>query len=408
VEQESQDTCDSSSDYVVFLLVTTRLAIISTHPIQYNAPAFRALAEESGICIRVFYEWDGPAKSIDHEFGRAIDWDIPLLEGYDFTFVKNASSDPGSHHFNGVDNPEIVAGIEKWKPDVILLYGWAFASHLRILRHFHRKTPLLFRGDSTLLDPSSALKRTARRLLLRWIYSHVDTALYAGTRNKEYFEWCGLNGDRLAWAPHAVDNHRFSGSAHERAAAAGLRKTLDIPPNDIVFLFSGKLSPIKNPLLLLKAFEHAASSSAARLHLVFAGDGQLRFALESQAKMKDRTHFLGFQNQSVMPSVYQMANVLVLPSKSETWGLAVNEAMAAQRPAIVSDRVGCAPDLIHDGKTGIVFSSGDEANLAGSLIELSSVGRTREMGRDAGTLIANWSIEAYATAVANAARRVTQ
>ena len=70
--------------------VTTRLAIVSTHPIQYNAPAFRSLASNPDLEVHVFYEWEGPG-TLDPEFGQAVKWDVPLLDGYDHTFVPNAA-----------------------------------------------------------------------------------------------------------------------------------------------------------------------------------------------------------------------------------------------------------------------------------------------------------------------------
>ncbi|MEO7684103.1 MAG: glycosyltransferase, partial [Gemmatimonadaceae bacterium] len=193
--------------------MTARLGIVSSHPIQYNAPAFRALAANPDLDVHVFYGWEGPGSTIDPEFGRAVEWDIPLLDGYSHTFVPNVARDPGSHRFRGIDNPTLVGQIRAWHPDVLLIYGWAFASHLRVLRTFHGKVPILFRGDSTLLDERSLWRSAARRALLRWVYAHVDTALYTGQLNRAYFRAHGIRDDQLVWAPHAIDNDRFASAA---------------------------------------------------------------------------------------------------------------------------------------------------------------------------------------------------
>src|SRR5690242_286009 len=125
-----------------------RLAIITTHPIQYNAPLFALLHARKVIEIKVFYTWGESVlhKKYDPGFGKVIEWDIPLLEGYPFEFLENVSVEKGSHHFKGIDNPFIISSVEKFNPDAILVYGWAFKSHLEAMRYFKKRIPVLFRG----------------------------------------------------------------------------------------------------------------------------------------------------------------------------------------------------------------------------------------------------------------------
>jgi glycosyltransferase involved in cell wall biosynthesis len=378
-----------------------RLAILSTHPIQYNAPAFRELAARPELDVRVFYEWKGPGNDGDPEFGRTVNWDIPLLDGYSFSFVENVSKSPGTHHFRGIDNPGIVREIAEWKPDAILVYGWSFLSHLRVLRFFHGKVPILFRGDSTLLEDVPGFRSLIRRRFLTQVYRYVDIALFAGVNNRVYFEAMGLRGDRLIWAPHAVENDRMAAG---EASGLQIRESFGIGPKDVVLLFAGKLVEHKNPELLLNAFARArAHRNDSRAHLFFAGDGELLGKLKGIAGRSDQIHFLGFQNQSAMPGVYNAADVLVLPSRRETWGLSVNESMAAGRAAIVSDRVGCQPDLVKHDKTGFVFPRDDVSALQ-SLIErvVREPGVATLLGSAARSLIKDWTIQRYASQVAEA------
>src|SRR6185437_10067243 len=153
-----------------------KLAIVTSHPIQYNAPLFKLLTEHGRLSVRVFYTWgqSSQGKKYDPHFGKDIDWDIPLLEGYDHSFVENTAKDPGTHHFKGIVNPTLNREIEGWKPDAVLVFGWSFTSHLRCMRHFYGKVPVLFRGDSTLLGEQPGLKRLMRRIFLKWVYRHVD------------------------------------------------------------------------------------------------------------------------------------------------------------------------------------------------------------------------------------------
>ena len=192
-----------------------RLAIITTHPIQYNAPLFKLLSERSKIQIKIFYTWGETAlNKFDPGFGKNIEWDIPLLNGYEYSFVKNISSNPGSHHFSGIDNPGLVKAIEAWEADAVLVYGWAFKSHLKVMRYFHKKIPVFFRGDSTLLGQKSLFKKIFRTIFLKWVYSYADKALYVGTHNKNYFLQNGLNDAQLVFVPHADRKSTRLNSSH--------------------------------------------------------------------------------------------------------------------------------------------------------------------------------------------------
>lgn len=334
-----------------------RLAIVTSHPIQYNAPWFKLLAGSGTIHPGVFYTWEQSAAGpkYDPDFKERIEWDIPLLEGYEYHFVKNKASDPGTHHFRGLVNPTLNREIAEWRPDAILVYGWSFDSHLKCLRHFHRKTPILFRGDSTLLDERSGIRKHLRRWFLRWVYRHIDKALYVGARNKEYFVMNGLREEQLVYAPHAVDNRRF-GEPESRYAqqATAWREKLGIGGTDVVLLFAGKLEPKKNPFFLL---EIAGRVRDPRLKIIFAGAGVLEADLRQAAGTDPRILFIGFQNQQQMPVVYRLGDVFILPSRGpgETWGLGVNEAMASGSAIMMSEKAGGAVDLVEEGVNGIRF-----------------------------------------------------
>jgi len=142
-----------------------KLAIITTHPIQYYAPVFKLLHQRGNISIKVFYTW-GETSIHKHDpgFNKKIEWDVPLLDGYPYEWVKNASKDPGTHHFNGIINPDLTNQVKAWQPDAVLIYGWGFNSHLKAIRYFKNKLPVLFRGDSTLLDEKKGVKTLLRTL----------------------------------------------------------------------------------------------------------------------------------------------------------------------------------------------------------------------------------------------------
>lgn len=374
-----------------------KLAIITTHPIQYNAPWFRLLAERKKIQIRVYYTWSQVqhGQKFDPGFGKNIQWDLPLLEGYEYTFVENVSKRPGSKSFRGIDNPTLIREIEDWRPDAMLVFGWKFKSHLKAMRYFHGRIPVLFRGDSNLLDKQSFRKRQLRRVILRNIFKNVDFALYVGRANKAYFEHAGLKNDQLVFAPHAIDNDRFS-----RAEVVEIPDWPSIPDGNLVFLFAGKLERKKNPEILLKSFKELISKA----ELIVVGNGPLERELKGKYQNCSNIHFLNFQNQQIMPSVYKKTDVFVLPSggPGETWGLAVNEAMACGKPVLVSDACGCAADLVEEGVTGYTFRSGNREDLV-SKINLMISGKVdlKKMGENAFSRIGNYNFRNIVEPVEN-------
>lgn len=381
-----------------------RLAIVTTHPIQYNAPLFKLLTKREKILVRVFYTWGETVldNKFDPGFGKKINWDIPLLEGYDYVFERNIALSPGSHHFKGIDNPGLINDILDFKADAVLIYGWSFKSHLECLRYFHKKIPVLFRGDSTLLDESSGIKKMARRIFLKWVYRHVDRALYVGTANKAYYRRHGLKEKQLAFAPHTVDNDRFKDDAHRfEHAALEWRKQLDIPDRAIVFLYAGKFENKKDPFLLLNAFCKIDDRNA---RLLMVGNGVLENQLKERAKGDDRIKFIDFQNQSLMPVVYRLADVFVLPSKGpgETWGLGVNEAMASGRAVIVSNKSGCAIDLLENGRNGYIFEAGNCTDLSKKMEMIIEQGNeVKNMGDHSLNKIQDWNLDKVAHCIAN-------
>jgi glycosyltransferase involved in cell wall biosynthesis len=387
---------------------TVRLAIVSTHPIQYYAPIFQRLAQSLAILPRVFFTWSQTAGAnvADPGFGRSITWDIPLLEGYGHEFVENVASRPGTDHFWGLRNPGLIRAIEAWRADAVLVFGWNAAAHLGALLHFDGRIPVFFRGDSTLLDQTSWWRKAARRAVLTWVYRHIDVAVAVGSNNEDYFNWCGVPRHRIAFAPHAIDTQRFSDpdGAHGDQAAQW-RRELGIPATARVLLYAGKLVPKKDPLLLLEAF----SLCGAPGHLVFVGNGVLEPQLRALAAGRGDIHFLPFQNQRAMPAVYRLGNVFVLPSRGpgETWGLALNEAMASRRPVIAGSKVGGARDLITAGVNGWMFESGNREELKMAAANALTCDETTlgAMGAAAEKGSAGWSIAAAAAGIEAAVLR---
>lgn len=371
-----------------------RLAIISTHPIQYNAPLFKLLSERGKIEIKVYYTWGRKVmeKKYDPGFGKNVQWDIPILEGYNYEFVENVSKDPASHHFKGINNPGLVHLMKEWNPNALLVYGWSFKSHLKLIRHFKGRIPVFFRGDSTLLQKQTGLKVLLRKLFLNWVYSHIDKALYVGTNNKAYYKQFGLKEEQLIFAPHAIDNKAFYVQAiAARESVMQRRISLGIGNDEIVFLYAGKLDRNKNTHLLAEAFTKIEKPNC---HLILVGNGEMENSLKEMYQNHPSIHFIPFQNQSQMPMIYSLCDVFVLPSISETWGLGINEAMACGKAVLVSDSCGAAIDLIEKGKNGFTFQSNNLDDLIEKMNKLlNGTSNLKEMGKESLKIIDDWSYE---------------
>lgn len=341
--------------------MTRRVGFLVSHPIQYYAPIFRALAKRCDLTV-FFAHRQTPEQQARAGFGVAFDWDVDLLSGYDSQFLENVARRPSTDRFGGCDTPGIAGEIARGRFDAFVVPGWALRSYWQAAGACRRLgVPVLVRGDSQLGSQRSRAVRAVKAMVFPRLLRRFDGYLYVGQRNREYLLHYGVPEDRLFFSPHCIDNDAF--------AAASTRARGTAPPNQRGrrrVLFAGKLVARKHPADVLRA--------VARLHrdpleVVFAGSGELEADLAKIAAASSvPAEFLGFVNQSELPAVYASADLLVLPSDGqETWGLVVNEAMACGVPAVVSDAVGCGPDLIEEGATGAMFPFGDVDALAAAI-----------------------------------------
>jgi glycosyltransferase involved in cell wall biosynthesis len=330
--------------------------------------------------FEVFYAHKQTAKGqAEAGFGVEFEWDVPVLEGYPYRFLKNVSQRPGLDWFGGCDCPEIGEILVREGFTHVLLIGW----HKKVFWQAFwaaKKAGIkvLCRGDSHLGKQKNPLKILIKGLLYRILLTRFDAHLYVGRRNREYLKHYGVKDARLFFSPHFVDNEWWSGRARD-SGVKGLRgsggsKAESDPPlhktseglrqnaeKSVEFLFAGKFTKEKrpqDPLLALKEVPGA--------RLVYVGDGPMRQELKricEECGLTERVEFLGFKNQKELPAILAGADCLILPG-NESWGLIVNEAMACGTPAIVSTACGCEPDLIVEGEIGYSYPLGDVQGLA--------------------------------------------
>jgi glycosyltransferase involved in cell wall biosynthesis len=392
--------------------MTKSLVILTTHPIQYHAPWFRALAEHPEIDLQVLYcHRATPQEQASAGFNVEFDWDVSLLDGYDHRFLRNVARKPSISGFAGLDTPEISDIVKAGNFDAVIVNGWNYKSAWQAMRAcWHTKTPVMVRSDSHLHTERSFPKRAAKLPLYRWFIPKVDACCAVGTWSRDYFLHYGARADRIFIVPHVVDVDFFRKEAETlRSQRTELRREWQLDDEGIVFLFAGKFVDKKRPLDFIKAIA-MANTDGKRVMGLMVGDGPLRQACEDEVNSTNAPiRFAGFLNQSKMPAAYAAADALVLPSDGgETWGLVANEAMASGKPCLVSDRVGCGPELIVPGETGEVFPLGDIAALSALLG--SYAGRQKDltvMGPKAEQAAARYSIGAAVSGVMEAINAVS-
>lgn len=349
-----------------------KLAVVSTHPIQYHTPWFQALSQHAEINLKVYFCHQASAQEqAAAGFGVKFEWDIPLLEGYDYQFLNNVAAQPSIHGFGGLDVPEIAEIIRHEQFDAVLVSGWTYKGAWQtFLACWRAGIPVMVRSDSHLHTQRSPLKKLLKYPVYRAFLSRMGAGLAVGTWSRGYFLHYGVPADRVFLVPHVVDQQRFLDEAARLAPErAALRAEWNIPSEAVVYLFCGKLNDQKRPLDFVQAVRRAHAQNPAVGGLV-VGDGPLRAECEAFAQAQNLpVTFAGFMNQSLLPRAYAAADVLVLPSDArETWGLVINEAMLSGLPALVSDQVGCHPDLILAGQTGDTFRMGDVDALAALML----------------------------------------
>ena len=403
-----------------------RLAYLVSHPIQYQAPLLRRIAQEPDIDLTVFFGSDFSVRGYkDEGFGVGVKWDVPLLDGYRHEFLPvlrdNATvgvASPLNHgilnRLRGGSGPHGESAF-----DVLWVHGYATVNALHgMLAAKALGIPVLLRAESWLGDRErGGMKLAFKHLFFKALKQLVDGVLPIGTLNAAY--WRHNLGDDFpsSLMPYAVDNDYFQEQSRQaRMGREELLTELKLDPARPVILFASKLQRRKRCEDLLEAYKNLSPGDGIEPnpYLVIVGDGEERAALERRAVESGFTgiRFCGFRNQSELPRFFDIASVFVLPSRHEPWGLIVNEVMNAGRAVIVSDEVGCQPDLITDGVEGCIFPAGDVEALTASLRRvLATPEAAALMGQRGLERIQAWSFEedirGLRQAIALATRRIT-
>lgn len=378
-----------------------KVAYLVTHPIQYQAPMLRYIVQNSEIDLTALFMSDFSVKGYsDPGFGKKIEWDTPLLEGYKHIFL------PVRGDNKRISNPRpFVTGLRKVLSeggyDALWTHGYAHQVQIRailIAKSLGMKVLVRAESQRTAVGRTKSnawLKETA----LRALFAKVDGFLTIGSMNREYYESLGVPDSKLFRVPYAVDNAFFQSRAAEAAKSRdAFRAELGLEPGRPVILYASKLSERKKSKELLEAYAKLSpdGKTAPKPYLLFVGDGTERPMLEAKVNELgwDTVKFLGFQNQTKLPAFFDLCDVFVLASAKEQWGLIVNEVMNAGRAVIISNEVGCGPDLVRDGENGYIVPVDDVDALSDRLRRITGDPELAlSMGRRGREIIDTWGFQ---------------
>lgn len=371
-----------------------RLAWLATHPIQYQVPLLRAIAQCPDIDLTAIFFSDFSTRGfVDPGFGRTIEWDTPLLKGYQYEFLPGTGSNIKEIKTFQPRVSGLAKRLNRQNFDAVLVQGWQHYGMLKAAWLAKRAgLKVLMRCEANdYVDSSTGLKRLLREATVRFLLNQIDCCLSIGTHNRNFYLKRSFPAERIGSMPYCVDNDHFRIKA-QTADVAALRAQLSLEPDRPVILYASKFMARKFPDLLLEAYRQLPEP---RPYLIYVGDGQMRANLEEIVRnyqLKD-VRFAGFRNQGELPAFYALADIFVLPSINETWGLVINEAMNAGCAIITTDQVGSAADLVRTGENGFVIKACDVSVLKNALAGCLVEERFRAMGERSLEIIQGWGIK---------------
>lgn len=394
-------------------MASNRLAVIQTHPVQYHAPIYRTLQQDLQLPVTAIYGSDFSVVGYrDSEFNTSFAWDTDLLNGYSSIFLSKAAAG-ATQTIERLKTRGLSGALRKLDPAAVLICGYSPSFHqLAFCKSWIQKTPLMFRAEATdYAQKRNRASQLVKDLILKTYYRRFAALLYIGKQAWEHYLRLGCAPAKMFSSPYCIDASSFQhGESQRKILRPVVRKELKIPSDKIVVLFSGKFVDKKDPLLLLNALKLLDEEQRKQIAVIFMGDGPLRNQMTSLAKSisKLEVRFIGFQNQSKLSRYYHGSDLLILPSKcNETWGLVTNEALHHGLPCVVSDQVGCGPDLVVAGETGEIFRAEDARDLAAAVLKVAQLTKRLAIRQRCRDRVASYSVKEAALGILAAYENVT-
>jgi glycosyltransferase involved in cell wall biosynthesis len=389
-----------------------RVLFVSSHPVQYATPLFRLLAKDPRVEIQVTYcSMQGAEPHIDPDFGVEVKWDIALMDGYMWQSLPNTLGKARLDSFFGLFNAGIWRLIRRGNFDAVVLYaGYVYATFwIAVAAAKASHTAVLFGTDATAFKPldRKGWKVHVKRIVLPVVFRLATIVTVPSEASRQFILGMGIPESRVTLTPFVVDNSWWQQRSSE-VNRYTVRKEWNVPEHATVALFCAKLQPWKRPQDALRAFAKAGVKGS---YLVFAGDGPLRASLEEEARalgISERVRFLGFVNQSGLPSVYRSSDLLIMSSEYDACPVVVCEAMLCGCPVILSDEIRGRFDLVKDGMTGFIYPCGNIDALANILsTTIPNRDRLEELSSAALARMETWSPRETVDALVHAFEKAT-
>lgn len=370
--------------------------MVNSHPIQYFAPLYAYLNRDPEIEVTALYCSDFSLRgAVDPGFKQRVTWDVDLLSGYNHVFLGERSKCRSVKGFFSLICPEIWREIRSGRYDAVWLHGYAYAAF--VLAFFAAKSrglPVFMRSETHLGLQRSGWRQRLRDSVLGVAYRRLAGCLAIGSANRDYYRSLGVSESKIFDVPYTVDNDRFTAAASLTSdQRQQIREKYGLRNDQLVVLYASKFMRRKHPDDVIEAMAQLrAEGVQASLFLVGTGEIEDELHARVSALGLPDVVFGGFVNQAELPKVYAAADVFVLPSENEPWGLIVNEVMCAGLPVVVAAEVGCVPDLVKDSINGIHMRAGDVESLTNALRKVLLDDDARQaMGRNSLKIIQGWS-----------------
>jgi glycosyltransferase involved in cell wall biosynthesis len=376
-----------------------RVGIVASHPIQYQSPLWRALAAK-GLDVEVLYlSKHGLRASMDADFGRAVQWDSDLFSGFKYRFL-GAPLDPSPGSMLTGWSGTVVPAILMGGYQAILVPGYTSTGYLAArVAAAVLGVPVYIRAEtvSSRTKVAAGVKGwriRARSVVLRPLLGSYTGAFPIGWDSKDFYRENGMDAARLTHAPYGVENKWFARPPD--AAIRASRERLGCRTGDVVVLHAGKLIERKRPeQAVILAASLRARGVPARAVIVGSGPIEQRI----RESMHGDDVFVGFANQSELPVLYASADVVVVASTYETWGLVVNEALAAGAPVLSSPHAPAAVEMAALSSAVRILPSMDPDAWADACLGLIGPGR-EACAAQAMSVVARYDVDVAATAIA--------
>lgn len=346
------------------------IAIFTTHPIQYQAPLFKYLSKKKNIDLNIFFASDQgiDKEKVDNGFAKKFAWNVNLLNGYKYKFIGDDEVKVDSFFLRSKKIKKIISSSNF---QVIIIFGWNNIFFLQVIfwSLFYRKS-LILRSESSILEKNNKIKKILKKFILFYFFKIFKKILYIGKNNLDFYLKYGVPRSKLIYSPYSVDNDFFS--QKNKRIISKFKKKYNCK-SKIIYLFSGKFIQRKNPLAILRVVNKINLLRKKNNNFfIFIGDGYEKEKCLEYSKKNNINNvvFLGFVNQKQIVNYYHLADFIIVPSKFETWGLVVNEAMAASTGCIVTSSVGCARDLVKEGYNGFIYRSEDFEELVKIILSI--------------------------------------